>query len=413
MHQAVFPNLGKLSIWITESPDLTARVIPFMSSGIFRLDIKCGEAVNDRSDWDKCLVPLLDHARQTCPNLEHLSFMGTGLRLLTTLDKAFSALIDSCTHLMQFDISNIALGPLTVRALARAPRLLSLTVDNQFGDDRQFELSSPDMQGFAQLRKLALKDISIHVATQFLEKVTWMLSELTIKVYNDELPFKSVQDLSVALNECGRSLRCTTIILVDKSNDRRRRPLSLYPAILQSLCQSNHMRELFLQVESPSAVDVRDTDLEKMALAWPDLRTFCMTWTPADKHPRRSGLPVAISRGGLWDEAALTLNSLVPFVEQCPKLEKFSLTSINADVPYRHRDLLPTGLQPLALHVGRAEIEDPDSVAEFLYSILPNVKLSHNGVGHRWSRWAEVQNKLSGLQAPQKDSGLSTDPPTN
>ncbi|KZO94309.1 hypothetical protein CALVIDRAFT_528810 [Calocera viscosa TUFC12733] len=405
LHQCIFPNLGRLTVTITESPHLIHKVIPFVSQDVFRLSIRCGDASHSQPDWDKYAAQLLEHAREDCPNLEHLDVVGMAIPPSAILDKSLASLIESSAHLLHFKGSDSTTGPLTISALARATRLSTFVIESQPGESSHLARETFDSGAFRHLRNLALKDCSIHTVTKLLAQVTSMLTDLSLKVYTDDLSFKPIEDLANSLHECGRNVRKATIILIDKSNERKRRPLSLYPSLLHTLCRSNHMQDFMFEFDSQSALDIQDADLEKMARAWPDLRTLSMTWTPPDKLPRRSGLPVVISRGGLSNESALTLDALVPFVEHCQRLEKFSVTSINADIPYRHRDLLPSGTQPLCLEVGKGEIEDADAVAEFLHCILPAVKLSHNGVGHRWSLWADVQSRLAGLQAPKDETG--------
>lgn len=341
------------------------------------------------SDWDATEVfgdvsldPLVDALLSASPPLEILD-LGDAQTLSTKTSEGLSVLISTLSTLRVLSCGRRDLSEAALTSIARFPYLHSLQLPNQISDLHKAVngLGKSDIQLFPGLQRLDIRASSLVPLSHFLRHVRPQdLSSLIVHCEGSDIPAQAGQFFSSLEDRCPQHV--LKVLKLTQSWDGKKAQTVDGTPVISSLALEPifaYKNLTCLEITLLCRFSLDDTFLRKLSLAFPQLQQ----------------LELGSVFGWGTRSATITLQGLLPLVENCPSLEKLGLTLDATDPPDLDTLQIPHPNYRLTyLHVGSLLLwpespdpmfnhEAPATAGMFLSKIFP--KLS--GIGGTWLYW--------------------------
>ncbi|KZT32288.1 hypothetical protein SISSUDRAFT_1133251 [Sistotremastrum suecicum HHB10207 ss-3] len=294
------------------------------------------------------------------------------------------AMIDGLSHLQSLTLSTPLFSTELISSLSRHSKLVSLCQDSETtqeqGDDCTRDLKLSD-SAFKSLRDLRL-EIHLDAIARWFPSANVMPSLVTLHL---ELRAAEAQS---GIKDCFALLAKAIPHVVELKFDLYKHAsstanrvcdisLNTFEPLLSRMAPSTFF------FDHPAPLPLTDSDVEKLAIAWPSLKNLSLGHSSAAGDTR----------------CVLTLNVLSALARHCPNLQTLHLNINLCFSPYRHRlpaevpDDVPFSRSFVRLNLGYSLIQDTQSLAWFLSCILPE--------SSELNRWPEIIEKSNRDAKPQ------------
>lgn len=354
-NQALLPNLR----WLQFNRPIHPLFVPKMIFGARLIVLRLSGY-----DTEESLKPFLQAIIGLVPNLEELD-MGIG-GLPDPKDNALSELVCGLNQLKVLSCGCRPLTPAAILHLASSTHLRALALPNT-ADNILETLSSRSSHSFTSLEKLAMSPPSLAQCSTLLGSLR------PLQLWSVHLncgilpPARDTEEFFVALaNSCSRP----NLSIQLKNNSwkasvpRVSTDIIVHAGVLSPLFIFTGLTKL--DISLACSFTLSNEQLKAMAEAWPKIEYLQLGSLLGWKTPSN-----------------ITLDGLLPLVSGCPDLEHLGIVIDASRMPTTSASYLgrrPVNSKTTYLQVGDSTIEDPQTVAEFLFQIFPKV----TGIGGVW-----------------------------
>ncbi|KAJ6533393.1 hypothetical protein DFH09DRAFT_1370027 [Mycena vulgaris] len=350
-------------------PHLNFLAWPYLERRLFRLfpyiRILLGPQITRLEMNIPAIMPylsLVPTIAVKCPALTHAQICCEAPRELVPLRRRSASLfVCSSARLENLRIDD--LDHSAFEHLAVLPTLKSLTLDYM---DYLHRPRSPsqfyDTPRFVALDRLKVWPRTAEVATAFIATLS---GSRVAHVYVDILGPPTVAAISSLYESVADNLPHETLRSVHISSD----DVGVLPASPEQPVEAAVLRRLRcfpnltdISLNFRTGFDLDDATVLELARAWPNLRSLALVPSFPSLAPR--------------DVALVTFTGLRAFADHCPELISLGIELNTGVIPCMETDAIPQ-TKCRSLYVGYAPITDPVAVANFVFSMFPEVSEIH------------------------------------